>query len=343
MKDFVKHIKTIFTFQLIHKHTSVLLICGLLLTAFEPLRSRQNDALSLIDENKVTQSTAKAHVEETKWSVEGYLNDVSPNEKWVLYRVPDAWESDDYREGSLRILDTETGEIIVVHDKITIEDPVSYFLSDSVIAKPANGSIELYDISCRSFNSKLLEIEDDYNWLTFSVSNDRTKIALLLHDYSDRHTRKVVLRILDLVNNQQYDIGYHPFEPEGCADYATVKEILWYDNCVIYAFDGQLYYHVVGSNETILLSNHVSHHQLWGNELVFKEWGIWESKVQTFVLPGTYQKPKAKGYKTQVSVAYDGCELYQSNTLSIKQSIEPPPTPSGVLTDKYKLLIEKKK
>jgi len=199
-------------------------------------------------------------------SVEGYLDDVSPSGKWMLYRVPDVWESDDYHEGSLRVLNLKTGEIIVILDKITIEDPVNAFLSDSLVAIPARGKVSLYNLEKKKFDGTLLRFKEDHAFLQFSLNEDKTMAAVLLRDFE---TEKVDLKIVDLAHNKAYTIGHHNYN-RGESVYA-IGDILWHGDQVVYSFQSKLYYYQLGQPHDMLISKWMHTYALDGNRLIFAE------------------------------------------------------------------------
>lgn len=314
----------------------------MLLIFFIPL-SAQGHTSSPYNKNLHTGNSTQSVC--TEWLLEGYLNDVSPDERWILYRVPKVWESDEYREGSLRLIDTETGKAILVDNNIFIESLGSKFLDNQTILMPSGGSLELYDIKdLRQPIKVLFTLEERYNWLRFSLSEDRTKIAFLLHDRIDRNARKLVLRIMDLTTNQRYDIGYHTFEPEGCADYASVEEILWYGDNVIYSFSGNLYYHKLYDSKTVLLSDCISIYKLHGNKLIFSEWGNQPNSNKSHSFDNIPQPSKREAHMLNMSEDFDENKLlYAGDTLLIEYRVEPAPVANETTTDKEKLLIKKKK
>jgi hypothetical protein len=198
-------------------------------------------------------------------TLEGHLDRVSPKGTWILYRVPDTWEPDDYTPGSLRLFNVKTAELIVINKQITIEDPKGEFLSDSLVVLPAKGQLLTYDIGRKAFSNTLLSFNKDYSLLAFSLNDDKSKVALLLHDTV---TRQAFLKVVDLINAREYNVGYQDFQPESCNEY-YVGEILWCNDQLVYSLQYKLYQYTIDASGTVLLAYPIYSYALDKDRVLF--------------------------------------------------------------------------
>ncbi|OJW70000.1 MAG: hypothetical protein BGO68_04150 [Candidatus Amoebophilus sp. 36-38] len=204
----------------------------------------------------------------------GDLEDVSPNEKWILYKAPHKSKRDDFNEGTLYILNIEKNEIATIADDITLEDPNSLFLSDSIVARPAHGKIVCYDIYQKAIVNDLVTFDPELEFLKFSISRSKMQLALLL---KDNRAGQVFLQVIDLVDHKKYEISHQLPCLGQCGD-AVSSPIWWYNNHVIYAVHNQLYDYQLGSVSSLLISDNLYDYALNQDEILFIEW----DKIATY-------------------------------------------------------------
>ena len=175
----------------------------------------------------------------------------------------------------MRALNVKTGEVIIISDKITIEDPISSFLNDSIVAKPASGCIKLYNLHTRKFEGTLLTFNKEFGFLQFSLSEDKSKAAVLLqggkdpiyNPVEDKLKSRVELKIVDLKNHKEYVVEHYDYI-SGESVYA-IGDILWHGEDVIYSYQSNLYYYKLGQPKALLLTKYMETYALNKDELIF--------------------------------------------------------------------------
>jgi hypothetical protein len=218
--------------------------------------------------------------------VAGFYNDISPNQQWVLYRVPDDWGADDLHIGRLKAIHIPTGQVTNIA-RIFIEQPSTFFLNDTMVAVPINGQVDLYNLVKNEFEqTPLITYLKEYELLQFSLSEDRSKIAVLLRDYDNYvdHIKenlrmaRVELRIIDLKSNQEYKVEHYTYDSE--ASKYDIGDILWYGNQVIYSFQSKLYYYQLGNPKRICFTNRMKQYAIDGDELVYETAGYGKEQYE---------------------------------------------------------------
>lgn len=211
-----------------------------------------------------------------RFQVDGYLDDVSPNKQYVLYRAPDVWETGEYNFGNLRILNVKTGTITIVPEQIMIEGASSLFLDNhTVVMPPAEGRIDLYDIPTKAFKkTPLTSYNKKFITLQFALSKDKSKVALLFLDKTDtvedaaasELNCRVELKVIDLKNRKEYISETH--------DYTLGTDIksggiLWYNDQVVYSYQNKTYCYKLGTKAPLLIADYTSNYALHKNVLIF--------------------------------------------------------------------------
>jgi hypothetical protein len=157
-----------------------------------------------------------------RFQVDGYLDDVSPSGRYILYETPEDWEPGEYLLGDLCVLDVRTGSITIVQDHTIIGECKSFFLNDSTVAVEAGrGRIELYDLQKKAFKkAPLLAGSEKGSTLQFALNQDRTKAAFILldmgkklKDNDDSHEPiyRVELKVVDLKSGKEYTDEHYDY------------------------------------------------------------------------------------------------------------------------------------
>ncbi|ACE05612.1 hypothetical protein Aasi_0167 [Candidatus Amoebophilus asiaticus 5a2] len=204
----------------------------------------------------------------------GYLDDVSPNERWILYRTPHDCMEDEASEGNLSVMDVETNKVITIATDVTIEDPISLFVDNSTIARPTQGKVVCYNIEQKEVTKDLFIFGEELEFLEFSLNQAKTHAALLL---KDAQGGEMFLQVINLADFEKHEIIHKLPCFEQCSD-AVTGPICWYGNHIVYSLQNQLYDYQIGELQSLLISENVYDYALNGDELVFIEW----DKVYTY-------------------------------------------------------------
>ncbi len=129
---------------------SLIFILGSVLTI--SLMKWQDFIVGIKDREKTKDVKTEIHAQSSKpqnkeLKIEGRLEEVSPNEQWILYQVPEEkgrWDGETYK-GILKALYIPTGKIIEIMKSVRYDSNVHFF-SDSQLAIPREGRIELYNL-----------------------------------------------------------------------------------------------------------------------------------------------------------------------------------------------------
>jgi hypothetical protein len=240
----------------------------------------------------------------------GYLDDISPNERWVLYRTPHDCMEDEASEGSLSVMDMETNKVITIATDVTIEDPISLFIDNSTIARPVQGKVVCYNIHKKEITKDLFVFDEELEFLEFSLNQAKTQAVLLL---KDAQGGEVFLQVINLVDFTKYEVAHKLPCFEQCSDGVT-GPICWYGNHVIYSLQNQLYDYQIGQPQTLLISNNVYDYALNKDKILFIEWDkVYTYKFKEF----TFDSLNVKDSTIQVPVEMKDIHFIELNMTSI--------------------------
>eukprot|EP01132_Coremiostelium_polycephalum_P002967 gene2967-3705_t len=198
----------------------------------------------------------------------GYLDDISPNERWVVYRSPYHCMEDENSEGTLSLVDMETHEVKTLDDGIFLEDPMSVFIDDATIVRQLQNKLVCYNIHQRAFTKDLVVFDQALELLEFSMNQAKTQLALLLKDAAHG---KIYLHIIDLATHRKQVIA-HPYHcRDQCSD-TGAGPILWKRGHIVYSLQNRLYDYVMGEKKSQRVSGNVYDYGVHHDQLVFIEW-----------------------------------------------------------------------
>jgi hypothetical protein len=213
-----------------------------------------------------------------------FYNDISPNEEWVLYRTPDDLDSGELHTGTLNAVHITSGQIVNV-DNFFMEWPSTFFFNDNMVAVPTDGEVQLYDLAKKKFIPEpLVTYPEAYSLLQFSLSEDKSKVAVLLLDF-DNHIdyikenqgyARVELRIIDLKSKQEYQIDHYTYRSDESK--YRIGDILWHGDQVVYSFQSELYYYELGNPKRIFFTNRMEKYAIDGDEVVYITAGYGKNK-----------------------------------------------------------------
>jgi hypothetical protein len=242
----------------------------------------------------------------------GYLDDVSPNERWVLYRTPHDCMEDEASEGSLSIMDMDSDEIITIATDVTIEDPISLFIDNTTIVRPVQGKVVCYNIHQKEFIRDLLVFDEELEFLEFSLNQAKTHAALLLKDSKGG---EIFLQVIDLANFNKYQIIHKLPCFEQCGD-AVTGAICWYGNHIVYSLQNQLYNYQIGGGESLLISENVYDYALNRDVLIFIEWDkVYTYKFKKFL----FSSLSVEDFTLQLPIETNDIKFIELSMASINQ------------------------
>jgi hypothetical protein len=245
----------------------------------------------------------------------GYLDDVSPNERFVLYRTPHDCMEDEASEGNLSIMDMETNKVITIATDVTIEDPISLFVDNFTIARPIQGKVVCYNIHEKEVTKDLLIFDEELEFLEFSLNQAKTQAALLL---KDAQGGEIFLQVIDLSDFKKYEVAHKLPCFEQCSD-AVTGPICWYGNHVVYSLQNQLYDYQVGQLQSLLISNNVYDYALNKDKLIFIEWDkVYTYKFKKF----SFDSLSVEDFALQVPVEMKNVKFIELNMASIDHTYQ---------------------